>query len=116
MSAATWHWYSAMDTALRGQQSMTQPHLVLENMTATADAVAGTPAFAPSVKEGKEGKEEMQDSREILLGQLGIPKCISPQLATAATVVENPERRPHNCMLYFKMLLLFFHKMAFTVD
>ncbi|TNM85095.1 uncharacterized protein LOC130537311 [Takifugu flavidus] len=94
--AASWQWYSAMDAALRGQHSLSRPQLVVATMSAAADGVVDTSASDPSVEEGKEGRGKMPDSTDVLLGQLGIPKCISPQPATAATMVESTERKPHN--------------------
>lgn len=102
MPAACWQWYSAMEAALRGQHSLSRPQLAVATMSAAAIGVVDTPPSDPSVEEGKEGRAKLPDSTDILLGQLGIPKCISPQLATAATVVESTERKPHNCKLYFQ--------------
>lgn len=101
MTAATWQWYGAIDAALRGQHCLSRPLLMVTNVTSTADGVVSTLTLAPSVEEdmqGKgKGKGKMPNGRETVLGQLGIPKCISPQPAIAATMVESAERKPHNC-------------------
>lgn len=89
MTAATWQWYSAMDAAVRGQHSRPLP--MVTNVTPTADEVVGTLALSPSVEGDLEGKKKMPNGSEPSPGQLGIPKCTSPQPATAA------ERKPHNC-------------------
>lgn len=102
MTAATWQWYGAMDAALRGQHCLSRPLLMVTNVTSTADGVVSTLALAPSVEEDTKGKGKMPNGRETVLGQLGIPKCISPQPATAATMVESTERKPHNCQLHFQ--------------
>lgn len=64
MTAATWQWYSAMDTALRGQNSIGQSLLVVANTTPAADGV--TPAFAPMVAERGRGRKRAMDIRESL--------------------------------------------------
>lgn len=101
MTAATWQWYGAMDAVLQGQQCLNLPLLMVTNGTSTADGVVSTLALAPSVEEVK-GKGKIQNGRETVLGQLGIPKCISPQPASAATMVESTEMKPHNCKLHFQ--------------
>lgn len=101
VTAATWQWYGAMDAALQGQQCLSLPLLRVTNGTSTADGVVSTLALAPSVEEVK-GKGKIQNGRETVLGQLGIPKCISPQPASAATMVESTEMKPHNCKLHFQ--------------
>lgn len=113
VTAARWQWYGAMDAALRGQHSPIQPTLVVPNTSAAADGVVDTPAFAPSVEEGRKGRRKMPDSTQILLGQLGIPKCISPQ---PATIVESTERNPHNCKLYFQTITISFTKQPLLLN
>lgn len=56
MTAATWQWYSAMDAALRGQNSSSQSLLVVASMTEAAGGVVDTPDFAPMVAERERGR------------------------------------------------------------
>lgn len=91
-----------MDAALRGQHCLSRPLLMVTNLTSTADGVDSPLGLAPSVEEETKGKGKMPKGRETVLGQLGIPKCISPQPATAATMVESKEMKPHNCKLHFQ--------------
>lgn len=68
MITATWQWYSAMDAALRGQNSSSQSLRVGANMAAAADGVIGAPAFAPMVAERERGggRKRATDIRESL--------------------------------------------------
>lgn len=66
MTAAAWQWYSAMDAALRGQNSGSQSLQVTANMSAAGDGVIGTPAFAPMMAEKGRGRKRTVDIRDSL--------------------------------------------------
>lgn len=64
VTAATWQWYSAMDAALREQNSSSQSLLLVANMSAAVGAVVGTPTVTESER-GK-GKKRAKDISENL--------------------------------------------------
>lgn len=72
VTASTWQWYSAMDAALRGQHSHSQPQLGVATMNTAGDGVVDTPAFAPAVaeREGGSGRKRPMNSSESIFNFL----------------------------------------------